>query len=764
MDITMNSATLPLPPATTTTAAAAVVLDDELETQRFTRSLPDAQGQPLAESALRISGMHCAACAGTVEKALMAVPGVTRAQVSAASQAATVQWRPALTRPSALVAAIEAAGYGAVPDTAAATRVARRQESRQALWRLFVAVFCAMQVMMMAAPAYFSGSGELTLDMSRLMNWGGWLLTLPVMLFSAAPFFTGAWRALRTRHIGMDVPVAMGLLVAFVASTAAAFAPGSVLGNEVYFDSITMFVSFLLIGRYLEMRARHKSEAALEDTVGRMPETALREAPDGSVSPISVQRVQRGDVLRVPLGQAFCADGVLTLGSTSADESLLTGESTPVVKKLGDKVVAGSLNLGAPVSMRVQGVGADTRYEAIVALMRQARSQRPVAVMGADKWAAPFLWAVLGLAVLAAVAWSFIDPTRVVTVAVAVLIVTCPCALSLAAPSALLSASSLMAKQGVLLRRIDAALGLAQMQVLFIDKTGTLTEAQNQKLVMSREATPSQFSDAHLQHVASSLAAWSSHPLAKVIAQTGGPQIVWHDLQELPGQGLQGRDEQGALWCLGKGMAAAPTGKDSEELQTWLSRDGQTLASFHFAEVLRPGVAPAVLALQQDGVQVALLSGDSPGRVQHVAQLLGLSDARGGMSPHDKLAAVRAAQARRQRVAMIGDGINDAPVLAQADVSLAMAAGAQIARTQADGVLLSNALGDVVRARALGKQTLRVIHQNFLWAGLYNAACVPLALLGYLPPWAAGLGMAVSSLVVVGNSMRLGASRVNAER
>jgi P-type Cu2+ transporter len=259
------------------TAPVAVVLDDELETTRFTRRLPDVQGQAVAESALRINGMHCAACACAVEKALLAVPGVMRAQVSAASQGATVQWEVARTRPSAWVAAIEAAGYGAVPDTTAATRLARRQESRQALWRLFVAVFCAMQVMMMAAPAYFSSGGALAPDLKRLMGWGSWLLTLPVLLFSAAPFFSGAWRSLRTQHIGMDVPVALGLLVAFVASMAAAFAPGGVLGNEVYFDSITMFVSFLLVGRYLEMRACHQAAAALEDTVGRMPETALRE-------------------------------------------------------------------------------------------------------------------------------------------------------------------------------------------------------------------------------------------------------------------------------------------------------------------------------------------------------------------------------------------------------------------------------------------------------------------------------------------------------
>jgi P-type Cu2+ transporter len=750
-----------LPGGLSAPAASAIsVLDDALETARFTRNPPGA-AQGVAESALRIGGMHCAACEGVVEKALLAVHGVTHAQVSAASQSAIVRWRTAQTRPSAFVAAVQQAGYTAVPDTHFATQRLRQQESRQALWRLVVALFCAMQVMMMAAPAYFSGPGELAPDMKRLMDWAAWLLTLPVMVFSATPFFQGAWRALRTRHIGMDVPVALGLLVAFVASTAAAFNPAGLLGGEVYFDSITMFVSFLLCGRFIEMRMHHRAEASLQDTVGRLPETALRVAPDGSVQTVSVLRLQRGDVLRVPVGQAFCADGVLTQGHTRADESLLTGESAPVEKHEGDSVVAGSLNLGSPVAMRVQGLGADTRYEAIVALMRQARSQRPVSVLGADRWAAPFLWAVLVLAGLAAAVWSVIDPSRAVWVAVSVLIVTCPCALSLAAPSALLSASSATARRGVLLRRIEAVEGLARMQVLFLDKTGTLTQAQNPSVQMKRVGPSGDPSDAHLRQVAATLAAWSSHPLAKMMAaqsQVVPAPLHWYDLHETPGQGVQGRDEQGALWSLGKRQGAvADTGVQlgGDELQTWLHRNGQALACFEFTEALREGAAAAVRALQADGVQVSLLSGDSPARVQRVAGLLGLASAHGAQSPQDKLKAVRAAQAQNLRVAMVGDGINDAPVLAQADVSLAMGEGAQIARAQADGVLISNSLGDVVRARALAKRTLQVIRQNFWWAGLYNAACVPLALFGYLPPWAAGLGMAISSLVVVGNALRL---------
>ena len=732
------------------------VLDDAIECARFTRWVPLAEGRRAAESSLRIGGMHCNGCAVIVEQALRRVDGVLEAHVSAVAECATVQWDAARTRPSAFVAAIERAGYTAVPDTAAGARALRRQESRDALWRLFVAVFCAMQVMMLATPSYLSTSTELAPDLKQLLDWGSWLLTLPVMLFAAAPFFTGAWRSLRGGHIGMDVPAALGMLVAFVASSGAAFDPGGVFGREVYFDSLAMFVSFLLGGRYLEMRARHSAALSLEDAIGRLPETALRENADGSLASVSVLRLQRGDVVRIPVGQAFCADGLLTQGRTRADESLLSGESAPVDKVAGDTVVAGSLNLGAPVTMRVERVGADTRFEAIVAMMRDARGRRPATLQGADRWAAPFLWAVLLLAGGAAAVWSVIDPSRAVWVAVSVLIVTCPCALSLAAPSALLASAVAMARNGVMLRRFEAIEGLARMRTLFLDKTGTLTEPQGRGVQMVRIDRGPRWTDAALRGTAASLAAWSTHPLAKALAKENASSgAAWCELAETPGQGMQGRAVDGTVWRLGRSPAQHAAAIDSDEVEAWLSCDGQPVACFRFNEVLRVDAVAAVRALERDGVRIALLSGDTPARVERIGRLLGIADRCGGMAPQDKLVAVRAAQARGEIVAMLGDGINDAPVLAQADTSLAMGEGAQIARAQADGVLVSNALQDVVRARSLAKKTLRVVRQNFIWAAGYNAACVPLALVGWLPPWAAGLGMATSSLIVVLNSLRL---------
>ncbi|MBN8494342.1 MAG: cation-translocating P-type ATPase, partial [Burkholderiales bacterium] len=436
------SAALPTPQA----GADLSVLDDPLELQRFTRFATGSDGRRIAESTLRVSGMYCAACAGTIEQALAGVEGVRAASVSAAGQRAAVHWDPQRTRPSLLIEAVRRAGYDAAPDAAAPARELRRAEGRKALWRLFVAAFCMMQVMMLATPSYVAGPGELEPDLAKLLNWSSWVLSLPVLLFSAIPFFSGMWHSLRSRRIGMDVPVAIGILVTFVASSGATFAPGGVFGHEVYFDSMTMFVSFLLAARYLELLARQRAAQALENAVDGMPQQATRLLDDGRTEQVSVMRLAPGDRVRVALGQAFPADGTLEQGATAADESLLTGESTPVPKAAGDALVGGSVNLGAPVTMQVQRVGADTRHEAIVALMRDALSQRPSMARLADRVAGPFLWVVLILAGGAAAAWSVIDPSRAVWVAVSVLIVTCPCALALAVPAALVAAAGGLAR------------------------------------------------------------------------------------------------------------------------------------------------------------------------------------------------------------------------------------------------------------------------------------------------------------------------------
>lgn len=720
-----------------------------------------------AETTLQLAGMHCAACAGLIEDALGRVDGVLGARVSAAAQRATVQWDPARTRPSALVAAIRAAGYDAAADAEGRADGAamRRAESRAALWRLFVAWFCSMQVMMFVTPLYLTAPGEIEPDLRQLLNWGSWVLSVPVVLFSAGPFFRSAWQGLRRRRIVMDLPVAIGVLVTFVASTGATFAPDGAFGHEVWFDSLTMFVAFLLAGRWFEMRSRHRAAEALEASLDRTPRKAWRvgaDGADGAVTEVEAADLVAGDRVRVPVGEAFPADGRLVAGRTAVDEALLTGESAPVDKPEGSAVVAGSVNVGAPVEFVVERAGADTRFAAIVAMMRGALSARPAAAREADRWAGPFLWAVLLLAAGSAAAWSLVDPARALPVAVAVLIVTCPCALSLAAPATLVAAAGRLARRGVLVQRLDAIEALARVRRLYFDKTGTLTEERpvwrETRLLPGSEVTPQAVATA-----AAALAAWSSHPLSRALAPAADtPPSGWQGVEEQPGQGMRGCDADGVEWRLGSAAwcgvtEAARSAIDGDEaMQVWLARDGRPVAGFAFDESLRPGAAEALDALRADGVQTALLSGDAPARARRLAERLGVADVRGGATPEAKRAAIAEAQREGGPVGMVGDGINDGPVLGQADLSIAMGQGALVARTHADAVVVSNRPLDIVAARTDARRALGLVRQNLVWAALYNAACVPLAVLGWLPPWAAGLGMAVSSLVVVLNATRAG--------
>ena len=749
-------------PRHTASTCAASTLDDPATQAGFTSWATAAGGERIGISHLRLSGLYCAACAGLIEAALRGTPGVIDADVSYATRRATVRWRADATRLSRCVAAVEGAGYGALPDLAEPARALRLREQRAALWRLFVAAFCMMQVMMYAAPAYVAAPGAIAPDMLRLLQWASWLLSVPVLLFSAAPMFREAWSGLRRGQVRMDLPVAIGLAVTFVVSSGATFAPGGVFGREVYFDSLTMFVCFLLAGRWLTLRAQHRVAAALEDACARLPADVRRVDADGRFTPVPLGALRIGDRVRVLAGEAFAADGPLTDGRAQVDEALLTGESRPVERGPGEWVVAGSLNLGAPVTMRVERLGADTRFEGVVALMRSALTQRPALVRAADRIAVPFLWGVLVLAALAGAAWSVIDPARAVWVTVAVLIVTCPCALSLAAPSALLAAAGALARRGVLVRRLDALEALAKVDTLFFDKTGTLTQArmQLQHVRVLPAAARAGLDAAALLRLAGALARHSAHPLSQALArEVAVPEAVWSDVGELAGHGVHGAAWDGSVARLGARVWVdpdAPNASAADGARVWFGDTRGALACFEFDEALKPDAATTLDALRRDGLQVALLSGDAPARVQAIAAQLQLADAQGGATPELKLARVAAAQRAGRRVAMVGDGLNDAPVIARADVSFAFAHGAAITQSSADFILLSGRVADVRLAREVARQAMRVLRQNFAWALAYNTVCVPLALLGWFPPWAAGLGMAASSLAVVLNALRIG--------
>ena len=749
----------------------ALAWDDPDEQAQFTRPVAGRDGGPLAESALRIEGITCAACALQIEEKLQAQAGVAAATVNAASGRLLLRWNPQQARISALAAMLQADGFALYPVHGAAAEAERTRAGRQTLWRLFVAAFCMMQVMMFATPAYLAAPGEITPDQLQLLNWAGWLLSIPVLVFSAQPFFAGAWRDLKQRRLGMDVPVALGIVVTFIASSGAAFTPGGIFGHEVYFDSLTMFVFLLLGARWLEQRARNAAARAIEGLVQRLPATVERLLPDGRSESVAPHRLRPGDRVRVLAGQAFPADGRLLEGTVAVDEALLTGESTPQRRGPGDAVIAGSHNRSGAAVMVVDKAASDTRYAQIVALMEQAAQQRPAAAQAAERFARPFVAAVLATALAAALAWQFIDPARSVWVAVAVLIVTCPCALSLATPSALLAATGALARRGLLVRRPEALEQLAACDVAVFDKTGTLTEDQLQLVRVDRLDRSAEREEADLLAHAAALAGGSLHPVARAVVVAAAeaapgkvaaaPAAPLADIHEHAGQGLEARDADGRLWRLGRqdfalpGACGALLPPISGVSTAWLSVDGRPLARFAFAEQLRPDARRAVAELQALGLRVALLSGDRDEAARRVGTALGITDIESGATPEDKQRWVQRMQAAGHRVVMVGDGLNDGPVAAQADVSIAIGQGAPLVHAQADFTLPGARLAEVAEARRLAGATLRVIRQNLAWAAGYNAISVPLAIVGWLPPWAAGIGMAASSLLVMMNAARL---------
>lgn len=776
----------PLPPLPELSPAQAAGLDDPDLLAQCVVDIP--LGSSLRRIGLGLSGMYCAACAITIEDALLQVPGVREVQVQAASQRARILVDPAQVSLSAMVSAVQRVGYRAWPDAAARAGHERLRERRVLVWRLSVAAFCMMQVMMIAVPQYVAGPREIPEDIWNLMNWANWVLSLPVLLFSCGPFFTGAWRAARQGRIAMDTPVAIGIAATFIVSTGVSFGAQDVFGHEAYYDSLTMFVTFLLAGRWLESRARERVTQSLEALCVRLPEAverAVDEVPDTELGTVAVASVplsslRHGDRVRVAVGQAFPADGLILLGQTEVDEALLTGESRAVSRAPGQTVVAGSLNLGAPVWMSVERLGPDTRYQQIVSLVHQAMTEKPGWLRSADRIAGPFLWGVLLLAAGGFVAWQWIDPARAVWVAVSVLVVTCPCALSLAAPSALLSAAGAMAKRGVLVRRLDALEALATVRQVYFDKTGTLTEGELSVVALVAGGVSHRLQETLPEAVAApwqqavSLASHSQHPLSRSVVQAArdAGQAVspghWLDVKELAGKGVEAQDAEGLTWRLGRSdwvLGPGEGGQDAADApRVWLAawRDGHCLPAtalgLRMDEVFRAEAMPAVQQLRELGCTASLLSGDHADRVHEAARHLGTDVAGAQSSPEDKLAVIAAAQQQGARVAVVGDGINDAPVLAQADVSVALDQGAALAQSQADLIVLNGRLTGLPEAVLQSRRAMRIVRQNLAWAAVYNFSCIPLALMGLLPPWAAGLGMAASSLLVVLNSLRLGAT------
>ena len=727
---------------------------DDLEVQR---GFVHASAGGECDAALMLEGIRCTACVWLNESVLGRLPGVLGIGINATTHRAQVRWDPRKIRLSEILAAVRRIGYRAHPYDARKTEAAQRSERKQSLWRLFVAGFGMMQVMMYALPVYMAEPGSMTADIEQLMRWASMILTLPVVLYSAGPFFEAAWRDLRLGRMGMDLPVALGIAAAFAASVWSTFSGH----GEVYFDSVAMFVFLLLCGRYLEIRARHAVARSLDYLSRAIPEVALRLGQAQDTEQVPVSALRPGNRVLVRSGERVPADGVVVEGKSFVDESLLSGESRPVARQTGDRLIGGSTNVADPLVMQVERIGADTVMSSIVRLMQQAATERPALAANAERLTGWFVAVTLALAAGAAAAWWFIEPGQALWVAVAILVVTCPCALSLATPVALTVATGRLARQGLIVCRGHVIETLARATDVVLDKTGTLTLGQ---LRLARTHLLADMGEADCLAIAAALEQGSMHPMAKALIAAYPQALAARDSKHHAGLGVEA-ELDGHAYRLGRTEFVTTAHKVPALWQprvlpagssiAMLGDESRCLALFVFGDELRADAGAFVDALRRAGKRVHLLSGDRDETVGQIAAALGIEAITANASPQTKLGYVQALQRQGRVVAMIGDGINDAPVLAQASVSIAMGDGAWMSQRQADAVLLSGRLGDLRAAFNTSTRTLAVIRENLFWALLYNLTAVPLAALGMVTPWMAGIGMSASSLVVILNSLRL---------
>ena len=778
------------------------------------------QGHSVAE--LSISNLRCAACSWLIETQLYRLDGMDTCQVNLTNQRMRVVWDDKKLPISQILANVQAIGYDAKPYRQDTHEAMLKRDNRRMLFQLGIAALGAMQAMMFAVALYFGEYSGIGVNDRQFLRWVSLFVSIPVFLIAGLPFFQSAWSAIKARQVNMDVPISIAIVITFLASVYATLTNT----GETYYDSVSMLIFFLLAGKFVEHNARLKAANLANDLVVVEPVLVAKlghEAPLAiekidasqvtryanqykdlfyqslSVDPgnrgdneqmVSAQSLKVGDIVRIDAGSSIISDGILLSDSATVSESLLTGESDLIVKRLGDSIVGGSQNDSQPFVMQITTLPNDSQMGVIDRLVNRSLSEKPQIALKADKLARWFVARVLVIASMVFLAWYFIEPSHAIWATVAVLVATCPCALSLATPIALTVSTNRLASLGFLATRGHTITTLAEVTHVAFDKTGTLTYGQPNLMAIETlnvpygvKQNPSvDFTEDdtknedeiknHFLSIAASLEVGSRHPIAHaLLTMTRQMHLpATSDLVHIPGGGLQATID-GLSYRLGHHGFAVQSGLDDGLLpnltkhqastsvtlsrQDSLSKKWQPLAHFYFHDKVREGALATIKHLKDQGVQVLMLTGDPSAQAFEVARELGIDTVYKGLTPNDKVQHLKALQQQGHIVQMVGDGVNDAPVLAAANVSTAMAGAADLAQVSSDSLVLNGQIQAVAKAREVAFKTDRIIAQNFKWALGYNFIVLIPAALGYVPPWLAAIGMSLSSLFVVLNALRL---------
>ncbi len=744
------------------------LMDDQVIQKNFV-----VKNKHQCKAELGVEGITCAACSWLIENSLLKIAGIEQVMVNPVTHRMKVIWDDTQIQLSDIIKRLHTLGYKAFPFQQNSLETSIRKENKRFLIRLGIAGLGMMQVMMFALGVYIGDEQGIDQAHQTFLHWVSGLVATPIVFYSAFPFFKNAWLGLKAKHLVMDVPVVIAVSLAYGASVWATLTHS----GQVYFDSVSMFIFFLLSGRYLEHRVRMQSiiKAQTQRQVLPLAVTRLTSPEkEDNFQDVPLHHIVKDDYLLIRAGETIAVDGIVVKGQTHVNESMITGETKPQFKQLDDHLLAGTINESQSIVLKATAVGENTYLSALDNMTQNAAEHKPVIAQIADKIAHYFVAAILSIVALVYIAWLQFDADSAFWIALSVLVVSCPCALSLATPTALTVASQKLGQLGLLVLKPHTLHSLSQITCAAFDKTGTLTQGE-MKIVEWQEAR--QLDKESTLQVACALERHQLHPIAKAFHSVdkstsnslslNEPDIQLSNITQHLGYGVSGMIDEREFRI---GKLSFVTGDNTLLPERWqasnpqltpvyLSCNQQLIACFWLSDPIKQDSQQLIEELHQQNITTAMISGDQQARVDQLQQQLNICEAKGNLLPQDKAAFIAEKQNQKHRVLMVGDGLNDNVVLAQADVGIAIDTAADITQLNADAVLTNKKLITISHAVILAKKTQRNIKQNLTWALAYNVCAIPLAALGWVPPWLAAIGMTTSSLVVVLNALRLGRNK-----